>query len=105
MFHQVCNGEKDCLDESDESVCISSNWVTSSTTDKNEHPQNGTSITIYYVLGVGRAARQARTRRGVGNTIGNAAITLYRTKQNLDFFPDLNPLNKKPLPPFSLFLV
>ena len=39
-LQQVCNREKDCVDESDESVCISGNWLSS--TDKSEQPQNGT---------------------------------------------------------------
>ena len=39
-LQQVCNREKDCVDESDESVCISGNWLSS--TDQSEQPQNGT---------------------------------------------------------------
>ena len=41
-LQQVCNREKDCVDESDESVCISGNWLGLSSTDHSEQPNNGT---------------------------------------------------------------
>ena len=40
--HQVCNNNRDCVDESDESVCESRDWLTSSTKDNSDRLRKGT---------------------------------------------------------------
>ena len=42
VFDQVCNNNRDCVDESDESVCELGNWLTSSTKDNSNRLRKGT---------------------------------------------------------------